>query len=150
MTAFCPSGQGSNPGGAPGLNLGFFCFRCRQSILAGHRAFFLSIKLDLSIKVTSLFFPISFHQQCLCNIALSIVTQMRKINPKRDREWPIFKKKVFPGWSFCSYSVQRLRRLINCAPRNLSYLILMPNMYPGVSIHDALTILVTYTNHLST
>ena len=61
------------------------------SLGVGH--FFLSIKWDLSIKVTSLFFPISYHQQCLCNIALSIVTQMWKINPKRGREWPIFKKK---------------------------------------------------------
>ena len=61
-TAFCLSGPGSNPGGALGSNLGFFWFRCRQSILAGRRAFFLSIKWDLSIKVTSLFFPLSYHQ----------------------------------------------------------------------------------------
>ena len=61
--AFCPSGPGSNPGGAPGSNLGFNNFRCRQSILAERRAFFLSIKLVLSIKVTSFFFPISYHER---------------------------------------------------------------------------------------
>ena len=86
-----------------------FFFRCCQSILAGHRAFFLSIKWDLSIKVTSLFFPISYHQQCLCNIALSIVTQLWKINPKRGREWPIFKKVVIIFW------VPRHRLYWNCS-----------------------------------
>ena len=40
-TAFGPKGLGLNPGGAPGLNLGFFCFRCHQFILAGRRGVFL-------------------------------------------------------------------------------------------------------------
>ena len=64
--AFYPSGPGLNRGGAPGSNLGFFV-----SVVG----IFLIIK-DIPIKVTSLFFPISYHQQCLCIIAFSIVTQM--------------------------------------------------------------------------
>ena len=64
------------------------CFRCRQSILTGHRTFFLPMKWDESRWLPSSFlFPIPDIINCK-----KLYLKCEKISPKRSQEWPELKK----------------------------------------------------------